>query len=319
MAKVLITGIGGFAGYHLTDYLSEKHEIFGCDHKPEGSLAHLQNINYRRVDIMAATSVADFIGEAKPDYIFHLAALSSVADSWSHPDATYNVNLFGQLNVLNAAIRLEKKPRLVITCSSQEYGAVSSDKLPIKEEAELRPDNPYAASKVFQDIMGLQYYLGYGLPVMRSRSFNHSGPVQSESFVCSDFAKQIASIEAGKKIPEIVAGNLEAKRDFCDVRDVVRAYWRLAESGRPGEAYNVCSGIPYSAGEILEKLLALSEVDISVRTDPAKNRPSDIPILIGDNYKIRQEVGWEPRIPFDQTLSDLLNWWREKMRVEGSG
>lgn len=321
MARVLITGAGGFAGFHLVGYLKESQEIFGFDHKLRNSSAFPASITYRQIDITDKVAVKAFIRVAQPDYVFHFAALSSVADSWTHPEKTFQVNVLGQLNILTSAAALENKPRLLIACSSQEYGAVSSEEIPVKEDCPLRPDSPYAASKVCQDFLGLQYYLGFNLPVIRSRSFNHAGPGQSAKFVCSDFAKQIAEIEAGRRAPEIVVGNLDAKRDFTDVRDIVRAYWLLATKGAPGEAYNVCSGTAYSAGEILERLLMLTDVKIKINVDSTKNRPSDIPILVGDNAKIKEEIGWQPEIPFEQTLADLLDWWRGKIgeRVKGNG
>lgn len=316
MARVLITGVGGFAGYHLVNLLREKHELFGFDHKPVTAIEYLGRVTYRSMDINDKQAVVDFVKEAKPQYIFHLAALSSVAQSWEAPESTYKVNIFGELNLFAAALALKVKPRILVACSSQEYGHVKSENMPIKEEYSLVPDSPYAASKVCQDIIGLQYSLGYHLPVVRSRSFNHTGPAQTEAFVCSDFAKQIAEIEAGAREPKIMVGNLDAKRDFSDVRDVVRAYWMLAETGAAGEAYNVCSGRAYSAGEILEKLLALSDKKISFAVDPTKNRPSDIPILVGDNRKISADVGWQPAISIDETLADLLDWWRAKLKHE---
>jgi len=313
VSRVLITGVGGFAGYHLVNLLRDKHELFGFDHKPPADVEYLAPIEYRCVDINDKQAVDSFIEEAKPEYIFHLAALSSVSQSWNSPAETYRVNFFGELNLFEAARKLKAKPKILVACSSQEYGHVAAAAMPIKEEYPLLPDSPYAVSKVCQDILGLQYYLGYQLPVVRSRSFNHSGPAQTEAFVCSDFAKQIAEIEAGIREPRIMVGNLEAKRDFSDVRDVVRAYWMLAENGSAGQAYNVCSGRAYSAGEILAKLLALSDEKITFAVDPAKNRPSDIPILLGDNHKIGVDVGWRPEISLDETLADLLSWWRERV------
>ncbi len=315
---MLITGVAGFAGYHLVNLLRHEHELFGFDHKLKADIQYLEPANYRQMNINDKQAVVDFVKAVKPQYIFHLAALSSVPQSWAVPETTYRVNIFGELNLFAAALELEAKPKILVACSSQEYGKVDQADMPIKEEYPLLPDNPYAASKACQDILGLQYYLGYRLPIIRSRSFNHTGPAQTEAFVCSDFAKQIAEIEAGRREPRIMVGNLEAKRDFSDVRDVVRAYWMLAETGVAGEAYNVCSGTAYSAGEILERLLALSRKKITFAVDPAKNRPSDIPILVGDNRKIKSDVGWQPEIPIDKTLADLLDWWREKLKKNES-
>lgn len=314
MEKVLITGIGGLAGYHLTNLLNGRYRVFGFDHKPDNGMTYLRDVDYSVIDISNAKAVERLLVSVAPDYIIHLAAVSSVARSWSDQYETYNVNLLGQLNLLSAAAALSKKPRIMIACSSQEYGAVEEENQPIGEETRLSPDSPYAASKVCQDFMGLQFYLGFGVPIMRSRSFNHTGPGQSEAFVCSDFARQITEIEAGIKEPYISVGNLEARRDFTDVRDVVRAYFLIALKGTPGEAYNVCSGRAYSAGEILDRLLTMSSVKIKVERDPEKNRPTDLPVLIGDYGKIKRDIGWEPQIDMDETLKDLLDWWREKIK-----
>ncbi len=317
MNKVLITGVAGFAGHHLIEMLRDECEIYGFDHRPNSTSSEIDSIEYRSVDIIDASRVEDLILKIEPDYIYHLAAISSVAASWTDQYRTYQVNIMGQINVMAAALKLSNKPKVMIACSSQEYGAVSPEELPLKEEADIRPDSPYAASKVCQDFIGLQYFIGFGLPVTRSRSFNHTGPFQSDTFVCSDFARQIAEIERGIRVAKIMVGNLEAKRDFTDVRDVVRAYKLIAEKGRAGEAYNVCSAKAYSAREILEMLLGHTDIKIKVEVDPEKNRPSDVPILVGDNSKIMRDVGWEPTIDMDSTLLDLLNCWRDRLADEG--
>jgi len=223
--------------------------------------------------------------------------------------------LLGLLNLLEVIRRTGSLPRILIPCSSDEYGNVDVSGLPITECHPLKPNSPYALSKVFQDYLGYQYFEGYGIPIVRTRAFNHAGPGQSPVFVCSDLAKQIAEIEAGFREPVIKVGNLEAKRDFTDVRDVVRAYWLALYKGEAGEVYNVCSGKAYSIGEVLDILLGLAKVKIKVEKDPQKERPSDISILLGDSTKIRQATGWRPEIPFEKTLSDVLDYWRKCIEI----
>lgn len=311
LAKVLITGANGFAGAHLSQYLiGLGQEVLGVD-RASKSVLKSARYDFISCDVCDTEKIKSLIRDYRPQYIIHLAAKSSVADSWADLSEIYKVNCFGQLNILEAAIALRPMPRVLVACSGQEYGVVLPEELPLTEESSLRPNNPYATSKVFQDFLGYQYFLSYNLPVVRSRAFNHTGPGQSTLFVCSDFAEQIVCIEKGQKEPIIEVGNLGAKRDFSDVRDVVRAYWDLATKGRAGEVYNICSGRAFSAKEVLEILLKFSKEKIEVKVNLDKSRPSDIPVLVGDFRKINSETGWKPRIPFKKTLEDLLNWWRE--------
>lgn len=315
MGKVVITGAGGFVGGHLARLLvDEGQQVLGLGlHQA----AVVSGSDYCVCDLKE-TGVARILADFEPDYIFHLAAKSSVADSWRDPVATYEANVLGQLRLLEAAAAARRPPRVIIACSSDEYGIVTPDELPITEDRPLRPNSPYAVSKVCQDYLGYQYFTGYGLPVIRTRGFNHTGPGQGAGFVCSDFAAQIARIEKGLAPAVLRVGNLEARRDFTDVRDVVRAYLQLALAGQPGEVYNVCSGSAYSIQEIVDLLLGFSQVRVSVEKDPAKGRPSDIPVLLGDNGKLARSTGWKPEIPFEQTLEDLLDWWRERVAREMS-
>jgi GDP-4-dehydro-6-deoxy-D-mannose reductase len=200
--------------------------------------------------------------------------------------------------------------KIQIACSSEEYGHVEPHEVPIKETNPLRPLSPYAVSKVAQDYLGYQYYKSYGLHVIPTRTFNHTGPRRGENFVTSNFSKQIAEIEKGKKPPVLYVGNLSAKRDFTDVRDVVRAYWLALEKGEPGETYNIASGFCVTIKEMLDLLLSFSQVDIEVKEDPSRLRPSDVGILLGDYDKFHQKTGWKPEIPFEKTMEDLLNYWR---------
>jgi GDP-4-dehydro-6-deoxy-D-mannose reductase len=261
------------------------------------------------------TSVYDLLDQVRPDKIFHLAAQSFVPNSWKAPKETLDTNILGELNIFEAVRRLKLDPWIQLACSSEEYGMVYPNEVPIKETNPLRPLSPYGVSKVTQDLLGYQYYQSYKLKIIRTRAFNHTGPRRGENFVTSNFAKQIAEIELGLREPVIYVGNLEAKRDFSDVRDVVCAYWLATEKGQPGEVYNICSNETMTIKQMLDTLLSLSpqRERIKVQEDPARLRPSDVVILLGDSSKFRQQTGWKPEIPFRQTMEDLLNYWRKKL------
>ena len=318
--KVLVTGITGFVGSHLADYILENHpdvELFGIyrwrsrTENIEHCRDHFVNLE---CDLRDANNVRSMIDRVRPDRIFHLAAQSFVPSSWRAPSESLETNIVGQVNIFEAVKDLKIDPWIQIACSSEEYGMVYTDEVPIRETNPLRPLSPYAVSKVGQDFLGYQYYMSYGMKIIRTRGFNHTGPRRGDVFVCSDFAKQIVMIEKSKRPPVIHVGNLEAKRDFTDVRDMVRAYW-LALDGAcsPGEAYNICSGRCWTIQEVLDKLVAMSKVSIRVEQDPSRLRPSDVPILLGDNSKFRKATGWNPRIDFDQTLKDILDYWRARI------
>jgi GDP-4-dehydro-6-deoxy-D-mannose reductase len=256
--------------------------------------------------------VRDVLDEVRPERIFHLAAQSFVMTSWTAPTESLTTNILGQLHIFEAVKKLHIMPRIQLACSSEEYGLVLEDELPIRETNPLRPLSPYAVSKVGQDLLGYQYFMSYKIPIIRTRGFNHEGPRRGAVFVCSDFAKQIADIERGRRPPVIRVGNLEARRDFTDVRDVVRAYWLSLERGVPGEVYNICSGKAWTIREMLDLLLGMTDAKVKIEQDPARMRPSDVPVLLGDASKFRKATGWEPTIPFDQTLRDLLDYWRRR-------
>jgi GDP-4-dehydro-6-deoxy-D-mannose reductase len=317
--KVLITGITGFAGSHLADYILEFHpdvEIFGIARwrSRMDNILHIQNkISLIEADLKEMISLKKCLEEAKPDRIFHLAAQSFVPTSWKCPAETFAINSIGQINLFEAVLSLGLDPRIQIAGSSEEYGHVFPDEVPMKESNPLRPLSPYAVSKVGQDLLGWQYFRSYGMKIVRTRGFNHTGPRRGEVFICSNFAKQIAEIEKGLKEPVLYVGNLEAKRDFTDVRDTVRAYWLSLEKGEPGEVYNIGTGKALTMQEILDMLLSLSEVKVEVKVDKQRLRPSDVPLLLSNSAKFKSLTGWEPRIPFRQTLSDLLDYWRERV------
>ncbi len=316
--KVLITGITGFAGSHLAEYILAAHpgvEVYGIARwrsRLENILSIQDRISLLEADLKDSTSLRMVLAHVQPDWIFHLAAQSFVPTSWKCPAETFAINVIGQINLFEAILSLKLNPKIHVAGSSEEYGQVYENEIPMKETNPLRPLSPYAVSKVAQDLLAYQYYRSYGLRTVRTRGFNHTGPRRGEVFVTSTLAKQIAEIEKGKREPVIRVGNLEAKRDFTDVRDMVRAYWLALEKGEEGEVYNIGSGRAYSIRQVLDILLSLSKVNVRVEVDPTRLRPSDVPILLADASKFCSLTGWEPRIPLEQTLHDLLDYWRNK-------
>ena len=317
--RVLITGITGFVGSHLAEYaLAQGAEVWGSSRwrsKTENIDHMREQLHLVECDLRDLSSVQHLVEQAAPDYIVHLAAQSFVAASWHAPAETLYTNSVSQVNLLEA-IRPKRAAaaRFLAIGSSEEYGLVREDELPIKETNALRPLSPYAVSKVTQDLMGYQYFQSYQLPIVRTRAFNHEGPRRGDVFVTSNFARQIAEIEAGKRPRVMQVGNLKARRDYTDVRDIVRGYWRLLEEGESGDVYNLCTGRAWAIQDVLDFLLGQSRVrDITVREDPTRLRPSDVPVLLGDPSKVRRAVGWEATIPFEQTLRDLLDYWRARI------
>ncbi len=317
MRRVLVTGVTGFAGSHLVDYILSRGdcEIFGILRwrSPTENIEHFMNhIALLECDLRDASSTRDTLETVRPDWIFHLAAQSFVPTSWSAPTESLTTNILGQVNIFEAVRRLGMKCRIQLACSSEEYGMVAPSEVPIRETNPLRPLSPYAVSKVAQDLLGYQYWMSWKVDSVRTRGFNHEGPRRGPVFVASDFAKQIADIEKGRKPPVLYVGNLDAKRDFSDVRDMVRAYWLALEKCEPGEVYNICTGRSWTIREVLDLLLSMTKAKIEVRQDPTRLRPSDVPILLGDNSKFVKATGWKPTIPFEQTLRDMLDHWRAR-------
>jgi GDP-4-dehydro-6-deoxy-D-mannose reductase len=316
--RVLITGFTGFVGSHLADYLVARGdaEVFGV-HRWRSRLENVEHLGdrVRRVecDMRDAAAVRRVLRDVRPDRIFHLAAQSYVPTSWLTPGETLGGNVLGQVNLFEAIRDLDLTPQVHIAGSSEEYGLVLPHEVPIREESPLRPLSPYAVSKVAQDLLAYQYWKSYRLHVVRTRGFNHTGPRRGEVFVSSNFARQVAEIEKGHREPVVRVGNLDSIRDFTDVRDMVRAYWLALERGEAGEVYNICSGRGYSARQVLDILLDLANVKVEVREDPVRMRPSDVPLLVGDGSKFRSVTGWEPTIPFEVTLKDLLEHWRKRV------
>ncbi|OQA91056.1 MAG: GDP-6-deoxy-D-mannose reductase [Elusimicrobia bacterium ADurb.Bin231] len=315
--KVLITGITGFVGSHLAEFLLSKGvEVHGIERwrsRTENIEDFQEKITLHECDIKDFHSVKNVISKVRPEKIFHLAAQSFVPTSWHAPQETLTTNIIGQLNIFEAVRDLGINPWIQLACSSEEYGMVLENEVPIKETNPLRPLSPYGVSKVAQDLLGYQYHESYKLNIVRTRAFNHEGPRRGDVFVTSNFAKQIAEIEKGIKSAVIYVGNLEARRDYTDVRDIVRAYWLSTEKCVAGEVYNICSGRDWRIGDMLDYLIGLSKTRVEVKQDPARMRPSDVQILLGDNTKFSKQTGWKPEIPFEKTLEDLLNYWRKKL------
>ena len=319
--KILITGATGFVGSHLIEYALKRDvtTIYATRRRRSNveSVNHLMDmarVKWVTMDITDSHSVLSLIEESKPDLCFHLCAQSFVPTSWNAPQETMTTNVIGTINLLEAIRAKCPETKIEIAGSSEEYGMVKEDEIPISETNPLRPLSPYGVSKVAEDFLGYQYFMSYGLKIVRTRGFNHTGPRRGEMFVCSSFAKQIVEIEKGKRENSIRVGNLDAKRDFTDVRDMVDAYWLSLEKGKPGEVYNICSGKCFSMREILDTLIEISGAKVNIESDTERMRPSDVPILLGDSTKFREETGWQPKIPFRKTLEDILDYWRETIK-----
>ena len=347
--RVLITGITGMAGSFLAEYVAEHHpqvEVFGTFRwrskldnlqtlrnsgklnvldegqriTDEAGLRHFVRPGHVTVidcELQDPSAVRHVIRAVRPDRIFHLAAQSFVPTSWHAPAATLQNNVVSQVNLLEAVRETRLDPVIHIAGSSEEYGLVHPDEAPIKETNPLRPLSPYAVSKVTQEMLAIQYHRSYKLKTIVTRGFNHTGPRRGQVFATSSFAKQIAQIEAGLQEPVISVGDLSSKRDWTDTRDMVRAYWLAADKGTPGEVYNTGRGTCMEVGEMLDILLSHSRVEIQREPDPSRMRPSDVTLLWANVDKFKAVSSWEPMIPFDQTMADLLQYWRERIAIQG--
>lgn len=312
--KSLIIGGAGFVGFHLIRYLCNegKQEVI-VTKMPTENISMTENIQVLNLDILNRDKIVEVLEQVRPDYIFHLAAQSSVALSWENPALTIDVNIKGTVNILDALRESGIKARILLVGSGEEYGKVLENEIPIKENNIPRPGNIYAATKACQNMMGNIYVDAYKLDIIMVRAFNHIGPNQSPKFVVSDFCKKVAEIEAGKSEAVIKVGNLNSRRDFTDVRDVVRAYALLVRSGKPGETYNIGSGHAVRIKEILDIILNYSKVAIQVEVDHSKIRPVDIPIIEADITKVFDAIGWKPQINLEQTIKETLDYWREQV------
>lgn len=309
MKKGLVIGAAGFVGRYLVKEM--------CNNKIETFVTKLphekfteESVNVYDLDILDKDAIVNILYEIQPDYIFHLAAQSSVGVAWKNPLLTVDVNIKGSINVMDAVRELFYKPRVLLIGSGEEYGYIKPEETPILEDNLLRPGNIYAATKACQNMIGSIYAKAYDMDLMMVRAFNHIGPGQAPLFVVSDFCKQVAEIEKGIREPVIMVGNLAAKRDFTDVRDVVKAYVKLIKQGSAGETYNVGSGSAQEIRKILEKVIAMSDVNIKIETDPNKIRPVDVPIIEADITKLNTLTGWKPEISVEQTIHETLDYWR---------
>ncbi|MHB8571560.1 MAG: GDP-mannose 4,6-dehydratase [Candidatus Dormibacteria bacterium] len=315
--RALITGVDGFAGSWLAEeLLGQGWQVAGTARRP-GPHRNLDacsgRVEVHQVDLTAYAPARAVLERADPEVVFHLAGRSSVAGSFLDPEGTILTNVGAQLNVLRALREMGSRSRVVVAGSSHVYGQVPAERMPLDETAPLLPADPYSFSKVAQDFLALQYFLSDRLPIIRLRLFSHTGPRQGTGFSLSDFARQVAEAEAGRTDPVISVGNLDARRDFSDVRDIARAYRLAAELGEPGEVYNVGTGRTEMIGDLLARLVAQARVPVEVRTDPERLRPSDLPILQCNPARFQGATGWRPEIPLEQTLTDLLDSWRERV------
>ena len=311
--KALIIGAAGFVGGYLAKHLQRDCGWSVSVTKLEQETFCMEDAAVYNLDILDGEAVQQLLFQIEPDYIFHLAAQSSVAFSWKNPDLTVDINIKGCISVLEAARKLKKQPRILLVGSGEEYGIGCIGQFSEKETV-LHPQNIYAATKACQNMLGTIYAHAYQMEIILVRAFNHIGPKQSPIFVVSDFCRQVAEMEAGKREPVLLVGNLAAKRDFTDVRDIVRAYGMLIQKGKAGETYNVGSGKAVAIQEILEKILQLSQKEIRVECDQNKLRPLDLPVMEADIRKLQEVTGWNPQILLEDTIKDILEDWRGKQK-----
>lgn len=317
--KILITGITGFVGSHLAEYilnLKENHSIYGiCRWRsPKDNLKNIYSkVKLLEADLCDLSSLVRSMTELAPDIIFHLGAQSYVLASFNSPVQTLMTNAIGTANLLEA-IRISGINPIIHICSSSEvYGQVSQEDIPIKENCPFRPASPYAVSKATEDMLAFQYWISYGLRTIRTRMFTHTGPRRGDVFALSFFAKQVAAAELGLAEPVIYAGNLKSVRTFCDVRDAVRAYWIMVNKCKAGEVYNIGGNRTMTIGEALDSLLSYTKLKFEIKIDPKLLRPSDVTLQIPCIDKFRNDTEWEPEIPFERTLQDILIYWREEL------
>jgi GDP-4-dehydro-6-deoxy-D-mannose reductase len=317
--RVLVTGAAGFAGSHVLDLLEHDPDVDIVAWRrpgeplPAGRTEPSARISWVTLDLLGRDAVNDAVADARPVLIYHLAGAAHVGDAWTRTADALAVNALGTHHLLDAVRHCGLRPRFLIPSSAYVYQPSESA---IDERAAVRPNSPYGFSKVAQEMAGLKAVEEDGIPVVISRSFNHLGPRQAPSFSTSSFARQIAAIEIGKAAPLMFVGNLSARRDLTDVRDTVRAYRLIVERGAPGRIYNVCSGVAHAVSDVLDGLRAAARLPIEVRVDPARLRPNDTPVVLGDGTRLRNELGWRPEIPFAQTLRDLLDYWRGVVQAE---
>jgi GDP-4-dehydro-6-deoxy-D-mannose reductase len=319
----LITGGAGFAGSHLAEYLLAQNEevialVRPADEDLTGLAAISSGLRVERADLLDGDRLLQVLRDFKPERLYHLAAMSSPSESFRDPRHAYDVNFGGTLNLLLALRRLELDCRFLYVSTAEVYGPLKSEDLPLREDTPLRPASPYAGSKAAAEFLAIQFFQSYGLPIVRVRPFNHTGPRQSSSYVCSSFARQVAEIDAGQRDPLIDVGNLKVSRDFSDVRDIVRGYFLLLEKGIPGEVYHLGMGHAISIETILHILMNISSKSIQVRVDETKVRSGESPVIWGDISKALRAVGWRPQYTMEMTLGDLRLYWENKLRASSA-
>jgi GDP-4-dehydro-6-deoxy-D-mannose reductase len=313
--RVLITGVNGFVGGHLAEYLLAQggSEVWGLSRRDSHTLAHLRDrVHLRAVDLMDQAALQQVIDELQPEVIYHLAGQPFVPESFRDPAATLCSNILGALHIFLAVIGCRLNCRVLVVGTNEEYGASSVSGKALDEDTPLQPISPYGVSKAAQSMLAQQYALSHKLDIVRARPFTHIGPRQNERFVTASFARQIARVEYGLQEPLLSVGNLGAARDFTDVRDIVRAYALLVEHGEAGAVYNIGTGRGVPIRLILDTLLSLSHCQVEIRPDPALMRPIDIPVVTADSRRLRERTGWQPQYALAQTLDDVLAYWREQ-------
>lgn len=311
LGKCLVTGSNGFIGSHLVESLAI--DPFNRVHAVDSSqqnLAYLKDAILHNVDLADKKAVLKVVTECAPDRIFHLAAVSSISLSWQNPSLVFDTNVKGTINLFDAVRSAGINPMIIVTCSSSEYD--STGKIPLKEDSPLRPNNPYAVSKVAQDFMAELYANAYGMNVVRARPFFPIGPRQLIG-ACADFARGMVSIERGRQ-KKLYVGNLSPVVDVLDVRDAVDALLLLADRGEKGRVYNICSGKGHTIKQLLDTMASFAQCPIEIEVDPAKYRPQDYTALVGDSSRLRQ-LGWNPQIPIETTLKDILDYWRKELKT----
>jgi GDP-4-dehydro-6-deoxy-D-mannose reductase len=313
--RVLITGGTGFVGVHLIQFLKNKFSDIVVIALGDSKSPQEPGVEYYHLDIRTADEIRSVVRKVSPTHIYHLAGISAVDVSWSNPRLTFEVNVVGTSNLFEAAMSLPSPPRILNVSTSQVY---ASSSLILTESSSINPGNPYAASKAMAELLRVGYRKSIGGGIITTRSFNHTGPGQPPHFVLPSIAKQFAEMEAGLRPPRLAVGNLEVKRDFTDVRDIVRAYFALLDQGRTDEVYNVCSGSALRLADAIGKFEAISGRAVEIATDPERLRPDEVLQIVGDPTKIRAETGWSPQIPLEKTIRDLLDYWRQKIKGESS-
>jgi GDP-4-dehydro-6-deoxy-D-mannose reductase len=312
LSGILITGGTGFVGNHLITHLKDGDSRVAVL-SSGGSSVRVPGVDYYEADIRDANVVQSIVREVSPEKIFHLAGISDVASSWKDPRLTFEVNVLGTLNLFEAAMSLPRPPRILNVSTAQVYARASGG---LSEDSPTAPDNPYAASKAMAELLTVPYRKGATSGIVTARAFNHTGPGQSERFVLPSIARQFAEIQVGERSPKLIVGNVDVERDFTDVRDVVEVYCLLLEKGHAGEIYNVCSGSAVRLADIIKMFESVSGTKVELEKDPARIRPNEAATVLGDSEKLEAETGWRPRIPLQQTISDLLKYWRLRVSAE---